>query len=192
MRTFQLLLAAVLPLLVFADAATAQSLADVARAEQARRKGMKREGKVYTNDDLKGVAGNAAPEPPATSPATPASGETPASPGTAAKPEPEKPAPKTEEARKDEKYWKERMTALQNALSRNKILADALQSRVNALTADFASRDNPVQRAGIEKDRRSALAEMDRVKQDTEKTGKAITALEEEARKANVPPGWLR
>lgn len=84
------------------------------------------------------------------------------------------------------------MMTLRSAISRNTILADALQSRINALTTDFTNMDNPVQRAAIEKDRRSALAEMDRVKQDTEKTNKAIVDLEEEARKANVPPGWLR
>ena len=54
------------------------------------------------------------------------------------------------------------MTALRNALSRNKILADALQSRINALNTDFMNRDDPAQRAVIEKDRRAALAEMDR------------------------------
>jgi hypothetical protein len=30
------------------------------------------------------------------------------------------------------------------------------------------------------------------MKQDVEKTNKAIIDLEEEARKANVPPGWMR
>jgi hypothetical protein len=84
------------------------------------------------------------------------------------------------------------MTAVRNELSRNKVLAEALQSRVNALTTDFVNRDDPAQRAVIEQDRRDALAEMDRVKQDIEKASKAIADLEEEARKNSVPPGWLR
>ena len=181
------LLFALLLLVVCAGSARAQSLADVARAEQARRKAVKGAPKVYTNEDLKGTGEQMTSEAAAAA-APPAPG---AKPDTA-KPDPEKEKAKPEEPRKDEKYWRERMTALRNELSRNKILADALQSRVNALNADFASRDNPVQRAEIERDRRSALAEMDRLKQDTEKTNKAIAALEEEARKGSVPPGWLR
>jgi hypothetical protein len=54
------------------------------------------------------------------------------------------------------------------------------------------NRDDPAQRAVIEKDRRAAIAELDRMKQEVEKTNKAIVDLEEEARKGNVPPGWLR
>lgn len=165
------------------DFTGAQSLADVARTEEARRKSIKATGKVYTNSDLKKGGDDTSPGPPApevvqqTSPA---------------KPETEKPQPKVEDPRKDEKYWKDRMSALRNALARNKVLADALQSRINALTTDFMNRDDPAQRAVIEKDRRAAIAEMDRMKQEVEKTNKAIVDLEEEARKGNVPPGWLR
>jgi hypothetical protein len=36
------------------------------------------------------------------------------------------------------------------------------------------------------------LAELARVKQDVIKGKQEITELEEEARKASVPPGWLR
>lgn len=191
MRTNKLLLGLFLVALGYAAFASAQSLADVARAEQARRKAVKSATKVYTNDDLKGSTEEPTPQASAPTGAPAPAAATGAKP-EAAKAEAEKAAAKPEEPRKDEKYWRERMMALRNTISRNKILADALQSRINALNADFASRDNPIQRAGIEQDRRSALAEMDRVKQDTEKTNKAITALEDEARKANVPPGWLR
>jgi hypothetical protein len=174
--------AALLALMLYADSISAQSLADVARAEEARRKAIKSTSKVYTNDDLN-KAGIDTPPP---APAAPAKEASPA------KPETEKPPPKVDEVRKDEKYWKDRMATLQATLSRNKILADALQSRINALTTDFMNRDDPAQRAVIEQDRRAAVGELDRMKQDVEKTDKAIRELEEEGRKANVPPGWLR
>ena len=72
------------------------------------------------------------------------------------------------------------------------LLAEALQSRVNALNTEFANMDDPIRRAAIEQNRRKTLAEMERVKLETEKLNKDIVALEEEARRANVPPGWLR
>jgi hypothetical protein len=37
-----------------------------------------------------------------------------------------------------------------------------------------------------------ALAELERVRGDIEAQEKAVTDLEEEARRAGVPPGWLR
>lgn len=167
-----------------------QSLADVARAEEARRKGLKIPAKVYTNDDLKeGV--ESSPAAPVTPPPTAQSGTT-KPPAATAKPETEKPAPADDQPKKDEKYWKDRMNTLRTGLARNKILLDALQSRVNALNTDFANRADPAQRAVVEEDRKTALAEMERVKRDTEKLNKAMVDLEEEARRANVAPGWLR
>lgn len=201
MRCHVPLLMAVLALLICADFVAGQSLAEVARAEEARRKALKGSAKVYTDETLsKGGGGGAAASASAPAVPTPPGLPTtiagmPVKPGTekpAPTPDPKAGEPSKDEPPKDEKYWKERITALRNTLSRNKILADALQSRVNALNTDFVNRDDPAQRAVIEKDRRAALAEMERVKQDTDKTSKAIVALEDEARKANVPPGWLR
>ena len=77
-------------------------------------------------------------------------------------------------------------------LEHSEMYLDALQSKINALWADFTSRDDPAQRAAIETDRKKALAEFDRVKQQVQDQKKAIDDLEEEARKAGVPPGWLR
>ncbi|HEY4658124.1 MAG TPA: hypothetical protein VIH11_01305, partial [Gemmatimonadaceae bacterium] len=93
---------------------------------------------------------------------------------------------------RDQAWWKARMDQLREELRRGEVFAESLQSRVNALTADFASRDDPLQRAKIGEDRQKMLAEMDRVKSDIDRIKKAITDLEEAARRAGVPPGWLR
>jgi len=77
-------------------------------------------------------------------------------------------------------------------MDRQQIFADSLQSRINALTTDFVNRDDPAQRAKIEADRKTALAELERVKKELVDQAKAITAIEDEARRAGVPPGWLR
>src|SRR5689334_10383053 len=112
--------AAVLVALTFGARVSAQSLADVARAEEARRKGVKGGAKVYTNENLGGApATGAAPQP-----APAASGAKPGDP----KPEEQKVDPA-----KTEKYWKDRASTIQQSLSRSKLLLDALQSQVNGL-----------------------------------------------------------
>ena len=180
MRYFGIPLAGVV---LAVSAALAQSLGDVAKQEEARRKAVKA-GKVYTNDSVQPDPGSTAPPP-----ATPASA-VPASPSGAqgAKPE-ENPA---EDPKKTEKYWRERVAAARDGLQRAKTFEEALQSRINALSADFTSRDDPAQRSVIASDRQKALAELERVKKEIADFEKQLKDLEEEARKAGVPPGWLR
>ena len=187
-----LLLNAAIPL-------AAQSLADVARAEEARRKTVKGQAKVYTNETLRGSDGGDAPAPPAapSSPASPAPGSPvgaaaagTAQPGTpqGAKPAPSKPA----DGPKDEKFWRERLTTARDALSRSQTFADALQTQINGLYTEFVNMSDPAQRAVIEKKRLAAIAEHDRVKADIVRQTKAVADIEDEARRANVPAGWLR
>jgi RNA polymerase-binding transcription factor DksA len=77
-------------------------------------------------------------------------------------------------------------------LTRSQLFADSLQTRINSLTTDFVNRDDPAQRAKIETDRQTALAELEKVKKEMEEQNKAIKAIEDEARRAGAPPGWLR
>lgn len=84
------------------------------------------------------------------------------------------------------------MSEARAAAERSRMFAEALQSRINALTTDFTNRDDPAQRTVIENDRKKALEELERVKKDMLDQAKAITAIEDEARRAGVPPGWLR
>jgi hypothetical protein len=176
----------------------AQGLADVARAEEARRKSVKGQVKVYTNDTLRGSDGGDAPAAPAPSPAgSPATGvPATAAVGGAAQPgasQPVKPAPaKPADGMKDEKFWRERIGAARDALSRSQTFADALQTQINGLYTEFVNMSDPAQRAVIEKKRLAAIAEQDRVKADLVRQTKALADIEDEARRANVPAGWLR
>jgi hypothetical protein len=169
----------------------AQSLAEVARQEEARRKEIRQPAKVYTNKDLPNV-------PPPSGPATaPAPSEKPATPAAAdskdgANEPPPAPNASEKGAVKDQKYWSGRMRDLLAELDRDQSYSDAMQSRINALTADFAARDDPAQRAVIGRDRQKAIDELDRLKLAIQRTRKAIADLEDEARRAAVPPGWLR
>jgi len=165
--------------------AQTQSLADLARAEEARRGKVSKPSKVYTNTDLKADFPTA--PAPTTSPANPVAEIIPGGNSTpsAAEP-PEKPNAQ------DQAYWSARMGEARSQLDRLKMFAEALQSRINALQTDFVNRDDPAQKAVIDADRNKALAEMERVKKDIDDATKKIAAIEDEARKAGVPVGWLR
>jgi len=154
----------------------AQSLGDVARREEARRKNVK-SGKTYTNESLRG---DASTTPSAATPA----------PAVAPTPVPEK--KDDQDPKKDQKYWKDRMGQARDNLQRAKMFEEALQSRINALSADFSARDDPAQRGQIADNRQKALAELDRVKKDIAAYEKQVRDIEDEARKAGVPPGWVR
>ena len=183
---------AVAILLVAAAPLMAQSLADVARAEEARRKAVKGQAKVYTNDTLRGPDGG---EPPAAPPAPPPAATTsaPAAAAKAATPADGKPAaPRAPEAPKDEKFWRDRLASAREALARSQTFADALQTQINGLYTEFVNMSDPAQRAVIEQKRLGAIAELDRVKADIAKQTKALADIEDEARRANVPAGWLR
>src|SRR5436190_9110175 len=175
----------------------AQSLGELAKKEAERRKTVPTAAKTYTNEDLKKL-------PPAAGEGT----APPVDPAKAAEAlkalDPSKPADKTKpteikpentpaaDAAKDEKYWRDRITAVREDIRRNEAFRSALQTQINALSTDFANRDDPAQRAKIADDRQKALAEMARLALDIDKANKLIADIEEEARKAGVPPGWIR
>lgn len=165
---------------------TAQSLGDIAKQEEARRKAVKTPSKVLTNDSLRSVPTPVSAPAPAAA-ASPAASAPPGAPAAAdakAKPPVDR---KAEEA-----AWRQRIQGARDSLQRSQMFAEALQSRINGLTADFTARDDPAQRAVVANDRQKALAELDRVKNDIVQQTKAIADIQEEARRGGVPPGWLR
>jgi len=172
-----------------------QTLGEVARKEEERRKDIKHPSKVWTNTDLRPAP--LPSSPPASSSATEGSGAASGAPdakGDAApgKAETKDSTPADSGDKKDRAYWNSRMKRLQTQLEQEQMNADAMQTRINALTTDFVNRDDPAQRAQIAKDRDRSLAELERLKKSVDGTKKAIADLEEEARRAGVPPGWLR
>ncbi|MDQ3070504.1 MAG: hypothetical protein M3R55_12350 [Acidobacteriota bacterium] len=186
---------AALALLLWAFPVSAQSpLGEAARREADRRKiSRPADGKTYTNADLARLPVRATPvrprlpaldsttagtigapaEPPVASPA--------AAPATDAAP-----------AARDEKWWHDRITAVRTNLSRAQIFAESLDTRINSLSNDFISRDDPAQRAQIFEQRERALQELTRVKGEIDAFTRQIGGIEEEARRLGVPPGWLR
>ncbi len=192
-------------LLTVAVPVCAQSLGDLAKKEAERRKAAPPASKVYTNDDLKKITVPGDEKDTKDTKDTKEQGAEAGDKGAESGKGTE--AGKGESGAKadakdgkdaaggparDEAWWRARITAAQEDVRRGEAFRDALQSQINGLTADFTSRDDPAQRAQIGDARQKALAELDRVNADIEKAKKRIGDIEEEARRANVPPGWLR
>jgi len=167
--------------------ASGQSLGELARLEESRRKAIKRPGKVYTNQSVRPVPGEVIPTPSGPAQPAPAQpGVDPVQPSKPPQPEP------IADPRRTPEYWRQRMVDARQQRDSNAVTVDALQSQIDALWADFTARDDPAQRAVIGTNRQKALDELDRRRAQQVLLDKAILDIEEEARRAGVPPGWLR
>ena len=122
----------------------------------------------------------------ATMPPVPSSGVGVTKPGAA-------PVPSAgDDPKRDEAWWRARMAAARAALARDQTLADAMQSHINALRTDVASRDDPAQQAALRQRLTAALAELERLTQQIAADRQAIAVVEDDARRLGVPAGWIR
>lgn len=175
------------PPAAFAQASSTVPLAEVARREEARRKTTKKATRVITNATLGAATEPAVPAQPSTSTTKPATSGNSTPTISGGKAEPLNPADK-----KDQAYWQGRITTARTDLGRTQMFADSLQTKINSLRTDFVNRDNRVEREKIQQDLNTALAELERLKKEIEKQIKGIADIEDEARRAGVPAGWLR
>mgnify|MGYP003353034551 FL=1 len=67
-----------------------------------------------------------------------------------------------------------------------------MQGRVNSLTNEAFGRDDPAQREALMRQRQRAIDELDRLMKQVAKDKEAIAAIEDDARKKGIPPGWIR
>lgn len=160
-----------------------QSLADVARNTEAARNASagRPRAKVYTNKDLSAVDH----VPPA--PTAPKSSRTAS--------EAARPASSDGQRLPDvksEAYWRDRMRPLRERLDNARAMADGTKRRAETLmrSADRCFMIGVVcadytESLRLTEEHKTLVAEVARAQQD-------VAALEEEARRAGVPPGWLR
>ncbi len=174
-----------------AAGAPAQSLVDLARQEQARRAAIAPEerSRVYTNDDLRDSGGLTIGAAPAA-----AAPEADAGSGRAGRGLGDDAPPSEPDAGEplDENAWRARMTTAQEARARAELTAAALQNRADGLWAQFTAMDDPARRRVVERQRTEALAELERTQAEAGRLEQQIRDIREEARRAGVPPGWLR
>lgn len=207
--------AGILSCVVTGSTVLSAQLGDIARKEAERRKTVQSSGKTYTNDNIKpdpspsiapssdapaaGSSSSSATDKSADTSAADKSaagksGDTSAD-GKTAGDKTDKPAQVSAdpvERKKEEAQWRERIQNERDLLDRSKSFAEALQSRINALNTDFVNRDDPQQRAKIAADRDKALSDLDRTKKEIDEHTKNITKIQEDARRAGAPAGWVR
>ena len=166
--------------------AWSQTLADVARKEEERRKAVQTAGKVYTNEDLRRY--------PVTTPGP--SAQIPAPKPTAdAKPAEEARAGAVEEKPsidQGEEHWRRRMSDARAARARSETYQEAMQNRLQVLVNDFYNQPDPALRSAIWAQRTRVFDDLEKLKKDIVAQDEAIAKVEEDARKANIPPGWIR
>ena len=153
---------------------TAQGLGDAAKIEQKRRAGAATPARTYTQDDLKGL-------PPvanegASSSAT--GGTTWSGTHTAPPPSLNSSDPEAEKRAQDEKTWRARAAAARERV-------ELARKKYETLAPMNVAPDRPGEYIDFEGMKAAAKAEY-------EVAQKALDDLHEEARRANVPPGWLR
>jgi hypothetical protein len=165
------LVPSILLLAVAASPVMAQSLGEVAERTRKDRKGAT--GKVYTNDDL--AEAHAAPEKPAAT-------------STTAVPAP--PPATLDPAQR----WRRDAKARRDAIAREEAKVAAIQARIDALLLDRDPTNvgDPNRLQTLEAERAKAQQELEAATDELAKARQALEDLEEEARKAGVPPGWLR
>jgi hypothetical protein len=161
----------------------AQSLGELARQETERRKTIQAPAKVLSNGDLTPVEASRAPAPIA---ATTAAAVT-ATPAAAMNVSRDAKYPAHEAS-----YWLSRMRDLEATRDRLKLRAAALQVRLDGLTSEVDAARERRQRAAIEAERQSVRTERNLIAADIAAMDKRIFDLQEEARRSNVLPGWLR
>lgn len=174
---------------VFALSAAAygQSLADVARQEEARRKALNTPtSRVYTNRDL-AEATPPAPASPATAAKTEAAdAKTEAGKAGTGDSTATAEAPKAEANKyRDEKHWRDRALSYRTRLTKLRADVEAIQARVESLRAGG-------QTPGLLADLRLAEQDLTKFKNQLASIQKEWSQIEQKAREDKVPGTWLQ
>ena len=164
------------------------SLGEAALRETIRRQATTKSAATLTNigrdaEPIPAAAVSGMPLPASTADASATTGET--------KPTTGDQAAKTEPAR-DEKWWRRQMSDARAMVEKDDLLIESLQSRVYALQNDSVNLDDPLQQNKARQQLSTTLAELENMKKKREADIKAIATLQDDARRANVPAGWVR
>ena len=94
---------------------------------------------------------------------------------------------------KNQAIWSEKFKTLNSQFERDVVFSEAIQRRASTSCRRSLVNNDVGQRPAIgTEDRNRALGELARLQKSIVADRKAIADFEEEARRAGVPPGWLR
>jgi hypothetical protein len=184
---------------------SAQSLADVARVEAARRAALQAPAPTITDKDLPAVtprAGATAPSPEtartaaageagaaaqdagtASAAAAPVEAPGGGAPGAASMAAPEK---------RDEAYWRTRFTETRQAVARAGEDAAAVRARLQLLDTEQESTRSAERRQEIAREREAVTAALRQLQTRVDNLAVEMAALEQLARNLDVPADWTR
>jgi hypothetical protein len=180
----------------------AQTIADIARQERAKRKETPKTTAPITNARVakaaKGSEVSSAPATPA--PTTPSPDTIPATPlavspipQTATKPpapEPTK-APEAKKDERDEQWWRNEFDKARVEVRRAENQAAVAQLELNAANRDYLTRSYDPDGRGPTAIG-AATAKLDAAKKNVEAARARLALLEEELRRSGAPAGWAR
>jgi hypothetical protein len=174
----------------------AQSLADLARAEAARRAAVEKPSPTIKKEDLKPVASPAArPAAPAAPKSAQEVEQEPAPEGSNAdggEATSEPPPPKAREKR-DEAYWRKRFADTRGAVNRANEDVAAVQARIAAIDADLQNPElPPARQSTLQAERDRARAAVARFQQQAQELGGELANLEQRARELKANPDWIK
>jgi hypothetical protein len=192
MKTSRILALSLIGLIAGGTVAYGQSLADVARKEEERRKAVKTPARVFTIQDVQ-KAGGVDPTAPVTAPpegstAPAASAATTPAAAAATLPDSSKEEPPVQ----DEAYWRGRFASAREKLERSTAYIDALKTQYSVLANRFVAVSDAAERGAMFAEMQKAEAEISRLQEEVGQQTQGLADLEEQARRAGVPPGWIR
>jgi hypothetical protein len=176
-------------------AAGAQSLGDVAkREEEKKKKTAKPPAKVYTEEDLKKAresgSGTVNVLPEIGSSSSPAASERP----SAGEGGPARGENSGDAGPRDEKYWRAEAARRREAVKVADSKVPMLEAQVAELRSDMSptNTQDPNRLQNQDRQLRQALDNLEAARRALDAARQSLADLEEEARRAGVPPGWVR
>ncbi len=167
----------------FAVEAPAQSVADLARQERARKAGA--EAKIKVTNDTLTVSQTA--QPPAETKPVAAESPKPVAPAAV------KATGPTDSKGRDEKWWRAAFTDARAELKRSEDQIKLLQLKLNQSHLDYLQKSDLYSRElRLAAEMNALNAEMDAEQRKAENAQKKIEDLEEELRHSGGLPGWAR
>lgn len=90
------------------------------------------------------------------------------------------------------RWWRVRMDAARARVEQARTALEGIEAQLSALARDIAAQDDPVQQQRLLRERQVSLLERETMVASLEQAQAAVAAVEEAARRAAIPPGWIR
>jgi septal ring factor EnvC (AmiA/AmiB activator) len=94
--------------------------------------------------------------------------------------------------RADDAWWRKRIADARTAVDRDQAAADSLQTQINTLQRDVVNVDDPLKQAKLREDLKTSLLKLDLAKTKVTDDQAYVKQIQDEARRLDVPAGWVR